>query len=249
MLNLKEWPRKGRKMSDEKKWIRALQYLEQDLILNIGMIEPIKRRTAELFYAEKDGVLLLEEKSGAYMLSVDEPELAEKLVAEIQEAKLFTAHQQFSLPMIESRFGLPLQFKCLPAAYLNKDLLQTDERVKIDLLDGSHIQVVLDHYHTMDDSDYITKLIDQGQVYGAFVDGSLAGFIGIHLEGSIGILEVLPEFQRLGIGSELERRIVNMMLEKGWIPFCEVFEDNLTSISLQKKLGFTISDRCLYWFF
>ena len=49
-------------MSDEKKRIRALQYLEQDLILNIGMIEPIKRRTAELLYAEKDGVLLLEEK-------------------------------------------------------------------------------------------------------------------------------------------------------------------------------------------
>lgn len=236
-------------MSGERKSKLAIQYLEQDVVLNIGMIEPINRETAELIYAEKDGVLLLEKKSGAYMMSVDEPGLAEKLVAGIRDAKLFAAHQQFCLPIIESSFGLSPQFRCRPAAYFNKTLLPTDVSIKIDILNSRHVQEVLEHYHTMDDADYIRSLIDIGQIYGTFVDGRLAGFIGIHLEGSIGMLEVMPEFRRRGIGHALESYIVNMMLEKGWTPFCEVFENNLTSINLQKKLGFAISDQCLYWFF
>ena len=236
-------------MLGEKKSIRALQYLEQDVVLNIGMIEPINRGTADFLYAEKDGVLLLEKKSGAYMMSVDEPDLAERLVAEIIDAKLFVTYQQFCLPIIKNSFGLSPQFKCLQAAYLNKTLLQTDVSIKIYMLNSAHIQEVLEHYHTMDDPDYIKKLIGNGQIYGTFVDGSLAGFIGIHLEGSIGMLEVLPEFRRRGIGYALESYIVNMMVEKGWTPFCEVFDSNLNSINMQKKLGFELSNQYLYWFF
>jgi GNAT superfamily N-acetyltransferase len=228
---------------------RALQYLEQDVVLNIGMIEPINRGTAELIYAEKDGVLLLEKKSGAYMMSVDEPDLAERLVAGIIDAKLFVVYQEFCLPIINNSFGLVPQFQCLQAAYLNKTLIPPDVSIKICMLNGAHFQEVLKHYHTIDDPDYIMKLIDNGQIYGAFVNGRLAGFIGIHLEGSIGMLEVLPDFRRRGIGYALESYIVNMMIKKGWTPFCEVFENNFSSINLQKKLGFELSNQYIYWFF
>lgn len=232
--------------SDER---RALQYLERELLLNIGMIEPIKRGTADLIYAEKEGVFLKEKKSGAYMISVNEPELAERLIAGITNGKIFVAHQQFCSQIIEKRYGLKNQFKCLQAAYLNKTLLPSDASLKIYILDNTHTQEVLEHYCTMDDPDYIKNLIDDRQIYGAFVNGKLAGFIGIHPEGSIGMLEVLPEFRRQGIGYTLECYIVNMMIQKGWTPFCQILENNLNSMALQRKLGLELSNQYLYWLF
>ncbi len=213
------------------------------------MIEPINRGTADLLYVEKDGILLLEKKSGAYMMSVNEPDLAERLVAEILDAKIFVTYQDFCLPIIKNRFGFANQFTCLQAAYLHKTFLPSDTSIIVYLLNCDHIQEVWGHYHTMDDPDYIRNLIDNGQIYGAFVNGSLTGFIGIHPEGSIGMLEVLPEFRRRGIGSALESCIVNMMVKKGWIPFCQVFKNNLNSINMQKKLGFELSNQYIYWLF
>ncbi len=42
-------------MLGEKKRKLALQYLQQDVVFNVGMIEPINRGTADILYAEKDG--------------------------------------------------------------------------------------------------------------------------------------------------------------------------------------------------
>ncbi|MEL7571010.1 MAG: GNAT family N-acetyltransferase [Eubacteriaceae bacterium] len=236
-------------MSDDLDKKRALQYLEQEALLNMGMIEPINRGTAELLYSGNDGVLLFEKKSNAYMISVDGPELAEKHLGEIDQAELFLAHQQFCVPMISKKFGLTEQLMFLQAAYLKNTLIPIDEKTKIHTLNNTHTKVVLEHYHTMDDPSYITKLIENGQIFGAFINDHLAGFIGIHLEGSIGMLEVLPDFRRQGIGYTLESYIINSMIEKGRVPFCQVFEDNLNSINLQKKLGLELSKKCLYWLF
>ncbi|QHI73541.1 GNAT family N-acetyltransferase [Aminipila terrae] len=228
---------------------QALQYLEQELLLNMGMIEPIHRDTADILYAQKDGVLLFEKKSGAYMISVDCPDLAQKLIKSITDAKLFAVHQSFCLPIIQSKFVFKNQFKCSQAVYLNKTLIPSDGKIKIYKLNHTHIPVILDNYHAMDDPDYITRLIESEQIYGTFVMGNLAGFIGMHPEGSIGMLEVLPDFRRQGIGYALESYMVNLMMKKGWIPFCQVFENNTNSIALQKKLGFELSNQYLYWLF
>ncbi len=50
---------------------KAIAYLMKDILLNVGMIEPIRRNTATILYADTDGVLLKEQKSDAYMISVD----------------------------------------------------------------------------------------------------------------------------------------------------------------------------------
>lgn len=39
---------------------KAIKYLRKNILLNIGMIEPIRRCTAEILYAEIDGVLIRE---------------------------------------------------------------------------------------------------------------------------------------------------------------------------------------------
>ena len=47
---------------------RAIEYLIKNPLLHMGMIEPIRRDTADILYAEIDGVLIKEQKSNAYMM-------------------------------------------------------------------------------------------------------------------------------------------------------------------------------------
>ena len=75
----------------------------------------------------------------------------------------------------------------------------------------------------------------------------LVGFIGEHLEGSMGILYVFPEYRRRGFGTALERCLIARTLEKGLIPFGQVEKDNRNSLRLQEKLGMTCSDDLIVW--
>ena len=37
------------------------------------------------------------------------------------------------------------------------------------------------------------------------------------------------------------------ILEKGWVPFCQIFTDNEASVKLQQKLGLRIVRDTVYW--
>lgn len=60
--------------------------------------------------------------------------------------------------------------------------------------------------------------MEAGQLWGLFEDGQLAAFIGVHHEGSMGILEVLPEYRRRGLAMALEGWLIRWHLERGWTP-------------------------------
>ena len=57
------------------------------------------------------------------------------------------------------------------------------------------------YYHLFDDPlPYLHGRAEAGALWGHFTaEGRLAGFLGIHSEGSMGMLEVVPEFRRRGI--------------------------------------------------
>ena len=82
---------------------------------------------------------------------------------------------------------------------------------------------------------------------GAFIDKKLVGFIGTHEEGSIGILEVLPQYRKRGIGEMLQKYATNLALSQDRIPYGQVKVNNENSIKLQKKLGFEISNDTVSW--
>ncbi len=228
---------------------RALSWLEQRAVLHMGMIEALRRGDAKLLCAEDGGVLLFERKSGAYMLSAGSPEAGERLLEAVGPAGLFVAHQDFMVPILTQRFGLNNKFDCRQAVYLGGEALPACDNTAISVLRRRHEGTVLDHYRTTDDAPYIRNRIAGRQMFGAFVNGNLAGFIGVHSEGSMGFLEVLPEYRRMGLGAALESYLVNLHLQKGWTPFCQIFADNEPSLRLQRKLGLEVSEEHMYWLF
>ena len=52
----------------------------------------------------------------------------------------------------------------------------------------------------------------------------------------MGLLEILPEYRRLGLAYALEAHLINHLLSLGRVPFCQVALYNEASIRLQKKL-------------
>lgn len=75
----------------------------------------------------------------------------------------------------------------------------------------------------------------------------LAGFIGTHEEGGMGMLEVFEPYRHRGIAMALEKFLINRTLEKGHTPYCQVFTDNGASINLQQKLGLRLCRKEIYW--
>ena len=98
----------------------------------------------------------------------------------------------------------------------------------------------------VDDIGYIRDRIEAG-MFGVFLKGEIAGFAGTHEERSMGLLEILPEYRRLGLAYALEAHLINHLLSQGRVPFCQVAIVNVASIRLQQKLGLTISDQVVYW--
>ena len=94
---------------------------------------------------------------------------------------------------------------------------------------------------------YVRERIQAGAMYGAFIEGRQVGFVGIHSEGSLGMLFVEEPFRGQGIASSLEAYAVNRMLEKGWTPYGHISAGNVASEKLQEKLGFYKAEKTFWW--
>lgn len=230
----------------------ALDYLKKEKLLNIDMIESINRNTCNILYANTEAVLLLETSSDAYMLSTNNTDLAIKLTDKISKKALFVIHQQELFNIIKNKFNYVNYFECKQVAYLGKTPvdINTDNNIIIKELSNTHKKIVGSTYKSMEgDSDYTSYLIDENCMWGAFDNEELLGFIGIHCEGSIGLLEVFPQHRNKGIAQALQKHMINYTLSKKWIPFGQVFIDNKKSMNLQNKLGLSISEKSVFWLY
>ncbi|MBP3041367.1 GNAT family N-acetyltransferase [Bacillaceae bacterium Marseille-Q3522] len=226
----------------------AIAYLMKNPLLHMDMIEPIHRSTAVILYAGCDGVLLKEQKSRAFMISAASFDKGKELADMLPSCNLAVAHQRVMADYIMEKFALTEKMDCVQAVYTGESKLVVDRELEIRKLELAQRNVVIENYDTLSAAE-ITHLLAIGNVYGGYKNGNLIGFVGEHLEGSIGLLEVFPKYRRLGYGTALESFMVNNMLAKGFVPFGQVEASNVKSITLQKKLGFAISKEHLYWLF
>ncbi|MCC8056349.1 GNAT family N-acetyltransferase [Cloacibacillus sp.] len=227
--------------------VKAKEYLSRDALSHIDMLEAIDRGRADILYAERGGVILIERESQSCMISVDEISICEALPS-LGSFPQYAAHQRDVAAYIARERTFPYSLTVRQAAYLKKEPPCVSE-ADIRPLTDEFTETVFLNYEAMDDPAYIRELISRGQMWGIFKDGLLAGFIGEHLEGSMGLLEVLPEHRGRGYGYALESFLIGRTLARGSIPFCQVVTGNRPSLALQKKLGMAISKGKTYWLF
>ena len=229
---------------------RARAWLERDRVLHANLLEVLRRGSADALVAEEGGVLLHDTGCGAWMLAA-EPEAAPAFLDRVPAGcGLFVGHDMAYFDLARARLGLPEQEICWSAAYLDSTPLPLPAfGGELRLLDRSWAPWVYAHYsHAFGGVAYMEGAMDRGML-GAFVDGTPAGFAGLHIEGAIGMLEVLPPYRRRGIGEALLRGVVSLALSRGQYAYGQVFTDNAPSLALQRKAGMAVSQEILFWLF
>ena len=222
---------------------KALEFLNKDYLLNVDMIECIRRDICRILYASDKAVLIVADSGWVHMLSCEDRELGLELI-KTHQPPWVVLHQ---MDMREAVAGLGYRIgdECWQSAY-TKTTPMEETLADIRRLDRRFLKRIADNYELADEEE-IAALLDAGVIYGAFAGGELAGFIGRHEEGSVGLLFVFPEFRRMGIAEALERNYVNRELAEGNVAYGQIFVGNTPSRQLQEKLGMDFSDKFICW--
>ena len=248
---------------------RCRVILSKKKLHHMDMTELITRGQAELVYANGATICLYDKVSQIYFHTTDEKETgligleAIKAHAKIHRSKeaadLMVLHQDYMKELATKVLGVEELMACKQVVYTKKEKLPItglyrldgkeaeDGMVTIKRIGKEYLGVVTSHYHTVDDPEYILDRMEKGVMYGAFFGEKLAGFIGIHAEGSMGMLEVFPKYRRRRVGKALETYLINVSLEAGQTPFGQVATGNENSTRLQESLGMCFSKEELFW--
>lgn len=222
---------------------QALAYLGKDPVRNISMIEPLRLGRAQVAAQSGRGVAL--EMDGIAMVAAEDLGEALSLLETLPEAQTWNVMGGTISTAVAAALGLKEESRCYQAAYFRGEPLPV--RADVRPLDMGYFQAVLDGYSLFHDPEYVEDRLKAGVVFGAFVDGCLAGFVGEHHEGSMGMLEVFPPYRGRGLGLALESFQINRYLSEGRVPFDQVIVGNEKSMGLQKKVGMELSKDTMSW--
>lgn len=229
--------------------------LDIDRILYADMQNAL-RHQAVILYEDERSLLLQDISSGLTYCTALDAEAAANMIGHIKDFDILVSHDEYCNQAIQQRFHITYENCCYHCVYTGH------KRFFVDLPAGFHFAFVDERY--MEDvialyrkempelanAAYMRKAMDYGLI-GVFHGDELAGFMGVHEggSGSMGMLEVKSCYKRKGLGSALEKAVINMQLERGKIPYGEIFIDNTASLKLQEHVGLTIGDRLTYWFY
>ncbi|MDO4266726.1 MAG: GNAT family N-acetyltransferase [Eubacteriales bacterium] len=239
---------------------RALSWLMRDRIWHADMIETLRRSRGEVLYAEEDGVILREKLSGTVLMAVLNPERLSVLYRELglDKAEQLSVKGKEAAALLQEAFARKIQMSCFNGSFQQgRDaflrMIPDPENLAKDirLLTPDYTELVFQNYDMAEDSSYVSGRIAEKKLWGLFEKNGdreeLAGFAGIHSEGSMGLLEVLPAYRRKGYAMRLEQFLIGWHLEHGLVPFCQIVIGNEASIALQKKLGIELSEAPMHW--
>lgn len=223
---------------------KYIEILLKDKRNNIQMIEALRRGTGEII--SENPFIIYMSYDDLVLLGLDEVVNADELFSMIPESvtgivcgskcadelekdeRLYRSCDVYNYVYTEN----------VPKRIVNKDIRQ---------LDLSYADYLNATYELIDDEEYVKERISAGVVHGIFVDGQLAGYIGTHGEGSIGMLYVDERFRHRGLAADLEGFMFNRDLKAGRTPYGQVILSNSASISLQEKVGVYGGDKVLTW--
>ena len=233
--------------------LRVIDELSKDKKSNIHLLEAIKRGTGEII--STNPLMIYIPQAGLVFLNEGINVSKEQSLKEIDAGRIFellpekariciSTKEIFDILKDDSRF----EFYCnVRNAVYTENVHKKIKNKNIKQLDLSYVEILSENYGHGEDG-YVKDRIERGQVYGIFVEEKLAGFIGTHYEGSIGMLFIFPEFRRLGLGTDLENFMINRELELGHVPFGQVITDNDASFALQDKNGLYLGKQIFTWF-
>ncbi len=222
----------------------VIKRLSKKKRINIHMMEFLGRGLGEIVYEDGQNIILAGQD--IYQLTAESREDAEKmLAARGGQIPVCIVNKEFLKDVLVQDYGMQVAGAFYQACYTMKEALPVKHK-DIRRLDMSALDYVTAHY-ALGSRAYLADRLNAGVMYGAFVDGQLAGFIGTHSDGSSGMLYVDESYRGRGLGVSLEAYNINQVKNNGYVPFGHVSADNAASLHMQEKLGLYMSETPVWW--
>ena len=214
----------------------------------LGLRRVMDRGTAEIIEQNEDVLFIMDTVSEVNMLACENDELAREVIDRYADRgfELITTPNRAAAEHAHKKFGYSNILECYKYAYLG-ELPELDKRLTLRTAVADDLDAITAVYDLLS-SEEVSKTIDRGSVVMAYDEkGDWVGFMGEHLEGSLGMLYILPEHRRKGYAEALENAAFRWTMERGLIPYGQVVSDNMPSLELQKKMGLTVAEKPVYW--
>lgn len=234
--------------------LKALEYCAADPVTHIDISEAINRGHGRVIMVDDGGLIVQNTNTQDLLLACKGKEHAQRLALAakaVESRGCVIVRGEGSLDAVADTLGYGKSDWCYQFAYLKAERPCVPCDGDIRVLDSKNIPDVISTYRLpMDEAD-VQKMIDAKEMFGIYgkQDGELWGFIGKHDDGSGGMLEIFPQHRRKGLGMAMEVFLLNDDLNKGYVPYGQVFVTNEKSINLQQKLGMTQSKGQICWTF
>ncbi len=224
-------------------------FLLADIPSYCGMINIIKRGTAEIVSQSERGVFMREKLSGIYLLAASDAAEAALLIKERplspgDECEVF---KRDIAEFMRAEYPGSQVTECRQYVYLGSEPPEYEKRLEIAPADESDIAFVSRHYHLVSE-DMLWLAVERNELFMARLGNTKAGFIGIHAEGCMGMHYVLPRLRRCGYGREMELFLTGEVMKRGLYPYGQVFVTNKASLSLQATTVYAPGESEMFWF-
>ena len=156
----------------------AMEFLEQEYLWHIDMLEALKRGRGEVVFFKGQTVLIKRnDEPESYLLTSEGPDAAEAAFAGLATPWSVIARGPGVSKRMEERFGLKRVLTCANVAYLKGDRLLWDcPGLIIRPFREEELPAFSAHY-TREDEDQAREHIRRGELFAAEYEGRLAGFM------------------------------------------------------------------------
>ncbi len=211
----------------------------------LGIDRVLKRGTGEIL-ADGAAPLIRDTVSGAHLLASRDADLSIPLLDRYaQDFDLLMVPDLALGRLAYERYGFAGRLECFQVAYYGEKP-EPEPTLSVRVAGNEDLALLLKNYHHITPRE-MEQVVSRGSILLGYSRNQLVGFVGEHLEGSMGLLYVFPEFRRKGFGTALEKLAIRKTMESGFTPFGQVAKDNTGSIELQRKIGMTISENLICW--
>ena len=226
---------------------------ESAAALTVDMEQACLRGNVEKVICCDETAVLLKHRCGIYMLWARTADAGRKAIGMLGSddplyhgMRCCVTHGKAARDAVAAETKLYIEKPCIQFCRYSKEKLPLAGIGRVRELALSDLPVVLATYRKSTE-EHLRKAIEKGEMFGIELDGELAAFVGMHQDGSVGMLEVLPKFRRRGIGTELESYMHNMHIDRGWVPYGQVYTDNAASLGMQAKFGLIKASEPVWW--
>lgn len=213
---------------------------------HIHMMESLSRGLAEVLYAKGNNILIYNESCKLCMLTVENLEEGIKILDFVpEETRLFITNQEFMNEPVCEKFSAQMYHECYQVLYTAREALPVCHK-DIRMLTLQDLAYVCEHYD-MGNEEHLKDLIESKMMYGAYIENELVGFMGIHEDGSLGLLYVDKAYRRQRLGEALVCYLTNLQKDCGMTPYAHIISDNMASLGMQEKIGYYVAEQTIFW--